>query len=214
MGKGQAETVAKLKERVRSPETVTKRLEKQLLPDKSTRSTLSLEQRLHNPFAGVLYAWQLEESVDDFVRRITPSKTTANERTPCIYICNPHIRRGERTQSESQLIPGCSDEGTDTEEGMRTVLFVKGAKERLDILADFLRGLTGMDAPSSTLTHDADTARQAAVKDILGLAGHLGVTCGKVRPARQSISKTGTGACIPYLTNSPVVDALRPPGAG
>ena len=138
------------------------------------------EQQLQNPFAGVAYAWQLGESVDDFVCRLPPATTVMDEHTPWIYICNPFIERRKKAESESQLVPGCGDEGPEAE-GSHTVLFIEGAKERLDILRGFLGGVEKMGLPRIATSHDAESARQAAASDVLGLAGHLGVTCGKVR---------------------------------
>lgn len=139
------------------------------------------EQQLHNPFAGVSYAWQLGESVDEFVHRLPPSTTEPSAHTPCIYICNPHVKRTKKAESGSQAIRGCADEGPEAEGGAHTALFVEGARERLGILAGFLSGLKKMGLSQTAASRDAQSARQVAIQDVLGLAGHLGVTCGKVR---------------------------------
>lgn len=143
------------------------------------------EQKLQNPFAGVAYAWQLGESVDDFVCRLPPATTVTDEHTPWIYICNPFIQRRKKTESGSQLVLGCGDEGPEAE-GSHTVLFMEGAGERLNILSGFLGGMAKMGLPRRATSHDAESARQAAASDVLGLAGHLGVTCGKVRHSRDT----------------------------
>lgn len=140
-----------------------------------------IEQRLQNPFAGVPYAWQLGESVEEFMLRLPPATTEASVHTPCIYICNPHAKRKKKADSGSQLIPGCGDEGPEAEDGAHTTLFVEGARERLDILAGFLGGIQKTGLSQAAVSRDAESARQAATRDVLGLAGHLGVTCGKVR---------------------------------
>lgn len=171
-----------MKQRVRQP---------QLDPITTTEATGSListvtkladtEHPLQNPFAGVPYAWQLGESIEEFIDRLPPSTTQASVHTPCIYICNPHIQRKKKAESTSQGIPGCGDEGPEAEDGVHTNIFVEGARERLELLSGFLRGLTRVDLPRAAALRDAEAARSAAARDILGLAGHLGVTCGKVR---------------------------------
>ncbi|OAA54486.1 delta-9 acyl-CoA desaturase [Niveomyces insectorum RCEF 264] len=141
---------------------------------------------LFNPFAGVSYAWQLGESVDDFVARLPPATTWKDAHTPWIYVCNPFAgRRKTRTTAQSQLIAGCEDEGPEDDKA-QTVLFVEGGKERLALLAGFLDGMAQMGLPRGAAAKEAAAAQRSAGHDILTLAGHLGVTCGKwmlfVRP--------------------------------
>lgn len=135
--------------------------------------------QVSNPFAGVSYAWQLGESVGDFVSRLPPATTVADMRTPWIYVCNPRINRRKKAAAGNQMIVGCEDEGPEAED-TQTGLFERGGRERLELLRSFLDATANMGLPRSASAAEIDRARRSAVSDILGLASHLGVTCGKV----------------------------------
>ncbi|UZP42446.1 hypothetical protein NXS19_010262 [Fusarium pseudograminearum] len=95
---------------------------------------------LHNPYAGVHYAWQLTETVDEFLTRMPPRTTDITEDTPWIFICNPYIARVEKSLAQNQHSKGNEDEAPE-EEGSKTELVVEGGLERLEILSKFLEGV-------------------------------------------------------------------------
>lgn len=110
-------------------------LNPQLLQQKAfvTRSAMSSTSsptaHLHNPYAGVPYAWQLTESVGDFLARLPPSTTAQTEDRPWIFICNPYIARGRpKAQAQNQNVRGGEDEAPE-EEGTRLPLFVQGGSK-------------------------------------------------------------------------------------
>ena len=128
------------------------------------------------------YECQPGEAIGNFLRRLPPATTVKDERTPWVYVRNPSIGRPRRPGTGSQLVPGCEDEGPEAE-GSHVLHFVGAARERLDLLRSFLDGIARMGVlgvPGAAAQRDMEFARQSAAKDILGLAGRLGVTCGKV----------------------------------
>ncbi|KAF2661741.1 DUF1917-domain-containing protein, partial [Lophiostoma macrostomum CBS 122681] len=62
---------------------------------------------LHNIYAGQFDAYQLHESIDDFIKRLPPLTTTI-ELCPWIWAANPHPRgrdRSGRAKVQEELIP-------------------------------------------------------------------------------------------------------------
>lgn len=106
----------------------------------------------------------------------------ADAYTPWIYACNPFVQRKEKATAGNQKIAGCEDEGPESEDA-QTELFEQAGKERLELLKDFLDGTANMGLSGRATTAAIDHARRSAVRDILSLAGQLGVSCGKVRRA-------------------------------
>lgn len=135
---------------------------------------------LHNPYAGVPYAWQLTETVDDFLSRLPPATTTQTPETPWIYICNPYIPRVPKSESLNQTSKGNEDEGPE-QDGSRLDVVIEGGMERLAILGNFVRELPKFGRPPSTTEREKNKERSQATLDILHLA-HVGkVRAGKVR---------------------------------
>jgi hypothetical protein len=133
---------------------------------------------LHNPYAGRLYAWQLTETVDDFLVRLPPETTPLADGVPWIYICNPFIPRREKVSSESQSVQGCEDEGPEDDES-QVLLFKEGGMERLGILSDYIQNARSSRKAKPAIVHDINKERDDAVRDILALAYTLRVRCGK-----------------------------------
>ncbi|KOS18149.1 UPF0696 protein C11orf68 -like protein [Escovopsis weberi] len=127
---------------------------------------------LHNPYAGVPFAWQLTETVQDFLERLPPATTDWTPLCPWIYICNPFIRRVPRDQGENQLSKGNEDEAP-TEEGSRLLYVTEGALERLHILADVIGRIEGSGAQKFAVAKAVEKERSRAALDILHLA-HVG----------------------------------------
>ena len=174
----------------------------------STSKPSPSSQTLHNPFAGLPYAWQLTETVAAFLARLPPQTIRQLEEgapiatdedgdgagganpdaVPWIFICNPFIgptRRAGRAGS-TVAIRGCEDEGPE-DDAAQVARFVQGGAARLELLAASLAHYTtGGGGSTSGLPRNAAAARemakdrQLAVDDTLMLAQALHVRCGKV----------------------------------
>lgn len=135
---------------------------------------------LHNPYAGVPYAWQLTETVDKFLSRLPPATTAQTPETPWIYICNPYVPRVPKSESLSQTSRGNEDEGPE-QEGSRLDVVIEGGMERLELLGTFVQELPKFGKPPSTTEREKNKERSQAALDILHLA-HVGkVRAGKAR---------------------------------
>jgi hypothetical protein len=147
-------------------------------PHKQAKTHTTRMGLLHNPYEGVRYAWQLEETVDAFLARLPPSTTRVTANEFWIYICNPFIPLEPKSQSANQYVPGCEDEApleSDTKLGM----FIQGGMERLRLLSDFISKTTSMARTKNIAAREINKERALAVTQILDLAHHLHVRCGK-----------------------------------
>ncbi|KAM0285487.1 hypothetical protein ACHAQH_001437 [Verticillium albo-atrum] len=142
------------------------------------RKNLQTVSKLHNPYAGIPYAWQLTETIDDFLSRLPPATTEASEEVPWIFVCNPYIPRKARAEAQNQRIRGNEDEAPE-EEGTQLGTAVEGGTERLHILTNFLMGLERTNKAKGVKTREANKERKAAVEDILKLAHACRVRAGK-----------------------------------
>lgn len=136
--------------------------------------------QLHNPYAGILYAWQLAETVEDFLKRLPP-ETTTSDQVPWIFICNPYIPRVGKRQSDKVQMKGKEndDEGPD-EEGANVQTVVQGGEERLELVRDLLDKAAQTKMAKSTMEREANKERRQAAADILTLAHACKVRAGKV----------------------------------
>ena len=135
--------------------------------------------QLHNPYDGCHYAWQLTETVDEFLARLPPASTRASEDIPWIYICNPHVPRKPKSEAQNQLSRGNEDEGTE-EAGSNLGVASEGAMARLHLLSEFIRGALEYGGGSAAAMNDVAEQKREAVTDILNLAWNCKVRCGKV----------------------------------
>ncbi|EEY23609.1 conserved hypothetical protein [Verticillium alfalfae VaMs.102] len=142
------------------------------------RKKLKTASKLHNPYAGVPYAWQLTETIDDFLSRLPPATTEASGEVPWIFVCNPYISRKARPDAQSRSSRGNEDEAPE-EEGTQLARAVEGGTERLHILTSFLGGLELTAKTKTVKTREANKERKAAVEDVLKLAHACRVRSGK-----------------------------------
>lgn len=147
-------------------------------PGKQARVTATRAGHLHNPYEGVRYAWQLDETVDAFLARLPPSTTRVTADDHWIYICNPFVPLEPKSQSANQHVSGCEDEAP-LEHDTELDLFIQGGMERLHLLSDFIGKAKSMAKTKSIATREIKGERALAVTQILGLAHHLHVRCGK-----------------------------------
>ncbi|KAF5022757.1 hypothetical protein F66182_5172 [Fusarium sp. NRRL 66182] len=133
---------------------------------------------LHNPYAGVHYAWQLTETVDEFLARLPPKTTDITEDTPWIFICNPYIPRLDKSMAQNQLSRGNEDEAPE-EEGSKTALVMEAGLERLELVAKFNEGIKKSNKVLSTQEREMNREKRQASEDILNLAHAAKVRAGK-----------------------------------
>ncbi|KAF4911583.1 UPF0696 protein C11orf68-like protein [Colletotrichum viniferum] len=125
--------------------------------------------KLHNPYAGVPYAWQLTETLSDFLNRLPPETTEGTADVPWIFICNPFIPRKSRFLAQNQLSRGNEDEAPE-EAGSQLNTLVEGGTERLRILGNFVDGIHRTKKSATAKLSEINHEKKQAVKDVLSLA--------------------------------------------
>ncbi|KAF7899378.1 uncharacterized protein EAF01_008591 [Botrytis porri] len=61
---------------------------------------------LYNPYAGQACAWQLDESINDFLRRLPPRTTELTPSTPWIFVTNPFRKAPKGIAVNDEAPPG------------------------------------------------------------------------------------------------------------
>jgi hypothetical protein len=136
---------------------------------------------LHNPYEGVPYAWQVTETIDQFLERLPPGTTTSDQ-VPWIFICNPYIPRIGKRQSDQDQVKGRdNDNEAPDEEGANVQIVVEGGEERLQLVRDLLQKASQTNMTQAAKEREAKKERRQAVSDILHLAHAYKVRAGKVR---------------------------------
>ncbi|KAH0441875.1 hypothetical protein CcaCcLH18_01735 [Colletotrichum camelliae] len=125
--------------------------------------------KLHNPYAGVPYAWQLTETVNDFLNRLPPETTEGTDEVPWIFICNPFIPRKNKFLAKNQSSKGNEDEAPE-EDGSQLNTLVEGGTERLRILRNFVDGIHKTKRSTTAKLLEINYEKKQAVKDVLALA--------------------------------------------
>ncbi|KAE9572388.1 hypothetical protein CGMCC3_g11372 [Colletotrichum fructicola] len=134
--------------------------------------------KLHNPYAGVPYAWQLTETLSDFLNRLPPETTEGTADVPWIFICNPFIARKSRFLAQNQFSRGNEDEAPE-EDGSQLNTLVEGGTERLRILGNFVDGIHRTKKSATAKLSEINHEKKQAVKDVLSLAHACKVRSGK-----------------------------------
>lgn len=137
------------------------------------------QSRLHNPYDGIPYAYQLTETVDAFLTRLPPQTTDQSPHVPWIFICNPYIPRVDKRLSDSQLSKGNEDEAPG-EEGSNLGLVTEGGMERLHLVTSFAEKARKSGKTASSAERDITKERKQATEDILNLAHAGKIRTGKV----------------------------------
>ncbi|OTA99492.1 hypothetical protein M426DRAFT_325088 [Hypoxylon sp. CI-4A] len=133
---------------------------------------------LHNPYAGMEYAWQLTETIEDFLERVPPASTDETPENPWIWVCNPYINRKKKGSADNQKIRGGEDEAPE-EEGADLPSVVEGGMERLHFASEFINACKRTGNQPALITRECRKAGVDAAKDILDLAKAHHVRCGK-----------------------------------
>ncbi|KAL7790358.1 DUF1917 domain-containing protein [Trichoderma ceciliae] len=177
---GDDETASHLLQRVADFDADDWAQQQRVHPGRPLRQTDSIEEasRLHNPYAGISYAWQLTETIDHFLSRLPPSTTDQTLEVPWIFICNPYIPRVHKLDSQSQFSKGNEDEAPE-EEGSRTGIVAQGGLERLHLVSKFIEGMQRSGRARSIVEKEIRKEQKQAVDDILSLARLAKVRTGK-----------------------------------
>ncbi|KAK7992295.1 hypothetical protein PG996_012692 [Apiospora saccharicola] len=134
--------------------------------------------QLHNPYSGYKYAWQLDETVDKFLKRLPPATTNESEVCPWIFICNPYIDRKHKSLAQNQHVRGSEDEAPE-DELSDIPRFIEGGSERLSMVAEFSNFMRKSSKSRAVITREVNKAGRDAAGEILDLALNLHVKCGK-----------------------------------
>ncbi|KAL0939457.1 DNA polymerase ii large subunit-like protein [Colletotrichum truncatum] len=176
---GDEEMIAGLESRVTSFNVAQWMKEMQAAQlDRIVKSEPYDSRTLHNPYAGIPFAWQLTETVEDFLARLPPETTEGSNELPWIFICNPYIRRKGKLFAQNQLSRGNEDEAPE-EEGSQLTTLIDGGTERLEILSKFMNGIQKTSKSMALRSREIDLEKRRAVQDVLALAHACRVRAGK-----------------------------------
>ncbi|RFU73543.1 hypothetical protein TARUN_8705 [Trichoderma arundinaceum] len=178
---GDDETTSQLLQRVAEFDVDDWAQQQRVHPGRPQRQRDSTEEasHLHNAYAGISYAWQLTETIDNFLSRLPPSTTDQTPEVPWIFICNPYIPRVHRLESQSQFSKGNEDEAPE-EEGSKTGIVAQGGLERLQLVSKFIEGIQRMGKSKSFVEKEIRKEQKQAIDDILNLAYLAKVRTGKL----------------------------------
>ncbi|GAP89846.1 putative DUF1917-domain-containing protein [Rosellinia necatrix] len=143
-----------------------------------SESNLKSSSHLHNPWAGDPYAWQLTESVDEFLGRLPPDTTVVTPSHAWIWVCNPYIKRKSKGAADNQRVRGGEGEIPE-DEGADLPKLMQAGEERLHFASAFINQFQQPGMCQALVARESEKAGMDAAKDILELAKGLRVTCGK-----------------------------------
>ncbi|RYP92552.1 hypothetical protein DL770_001310 [Monosporascus sp. CRB-9-2] len=162
----------------------------------TTSAAATPTTRLHNPYAGVRYARQLDETIEAFLARLPPASTPATAALPWIYIYNP-LRSGRRPSQNGNrdrshvVVRGAEDEAP-LERGADLRTFCEGGMERLHLATQFIEQCRGSGMARAFVARECRKAGADAAREVLDLAHALRVRCGKwmLFPSVKDVNKT------------------------
>ncbi|KAI2602956.1 DUF1917-domain-containing protein [Hypoxylon fragiforme] len=132
-------------------------------------ATVVDRSQLHNPYAGLEYAWQLTETIEEFVVRVPPATTDVTPESRWIWVCNPYIRRKSKREASNQMIRGGEDEAPE-EQGADLPSVVEGGMARLHFASEFIDVCKNSGGNPNFVRRECQKAGTDAAKDILDLA--------------------------------------------
>nr|CAD60716.1 unnamed protein product [Podospora anserina] len=166
---GSPKTVSRLKSRVAayntpsywsSQEARTKLITSRITPSESTSQSPLASGRLHNTYAHIPHAaYQLTESIPQFLARLPPATTNCRFGLEWIFIANPYLP--PRPPSDHDR-------------------FMRAGRERLDLFKSFIDKTTAAypNSPLVAKRHIA-VARKETIEDLKQLAVECRETSGK-----------------------------------
>jgi hypothetical protein len=119
---------------------------------------------LYNPQEGQPGAWQLSETIEDFLARLPPATTDWRPRMDWIWVANPYRSSGPKSELDE---------------------FRQGGAERLALFAKFEKMATttaksaGGGRSLASLQRDVADHRRETIADLRALAGRYNVITGK-----------------------------------
>jgi hypothetical protein len=134
---------------------------------------------LHNPYAGISYAWQLTETVDQFLARCPPATTQGNPHQPWIYICNPYIPRKHKSDAQNQKSNGNEDEAPEEEDAQLSALLGKGT-EMLQLLNDEKANIGSSGKNKGMIAREIKNKENECARELQVLAYKCRIRTGKV----------------------------------
>jgi hypothetical protein len=176
---GDAKTREELEERTRSLD-IEKWFENHTpsLTTEADANNGSTDPRAHmrNPYEGLVQARQLSESVDEFLKRLVPSKTIQSPEIPWIRIANPFLpHKKEKTIDDDVL-----DEGPLLGDSNFQNFIAKGKTvlQELRVAINEVKNLAGLSVEQRYQA--TCKPREEAVEAVKSAAKEHGVTGGKV----------------------------------
>ncbi|KAF5876384.1 putative dna polymerase ii large subunit-like protein [Botrytis fragariae] len=127
---------------------------------------------LYNPYAGQACAWQLDESIDDFLRRLPPRTTEISQSIPWIFVTNPFRKAPKGIAVNDEAPPS---EHTDW------ARCVTEGNRLLDELITIRNTIERENSKKSTVAIDRmiNKEKEIIVQKILDTAIDCGCTSGK-----------------------------------
>ncbi|MCJ1362237.1 hypothetical protein MMC16_001339 [Acarospora aff. strigata] len=141
---------------------------------KDKRAGKTPTANLYNPYKGLLYARQLEETVPEFLERLPPLTTPASTNGPWIFIANPYSPKRPLDEDRAGL----------TTAGEAILSTFSATKATLETQT------TGL--PKSTLTKKLTQERKAVQEALLAAAAEHNCTSGKwmLFPMPENLART------------------------
>ncbi|PQE07933.1 dna polymerase ii large subunit protein [Rutstroemia sp. NJR-2017a WRK4] len=135
-------------------------------------STLKESTELHNPYAGQPCAWQLGETIPEFLQRLPPDTTLRSDSIPWIYVANPFRKARGAIAANEEAPPG---------EGSRWSEFVERATTLLNNLRRIRHEIEKANEgeAASTITRIFNKEKENIVQEILDTAIETRCTTGK-----------------------------------
>ncbi|KAI9745997.1 MAG: hypothetical protein M1818_000678 [Claussenomyces sp. TS43310] len=133
---------------------------------------------LYNPYEGSVFGRQLDESVDDFLKRLPPATNQVSDTIPWIRIANPYTTRESLSPDASANNAG---EEAPQEESSRWASFVTTGNIVLRHLAQARKNyeVEFASQPAMRRTRALNSERDQAVKKIQELAAEKHCVAGK-----------------------------------
>ncbi|KAF7943129.1 hypothetical protein EAE96_011071 [Botrytis aclada] len=127
---------------------------------------------LYNPYAGQVCAWQLDESIEDFLRRLPPRTTEITQSTPWIFVTNPFRKAPKGIAVNDEAPPG---------ENSNWARCVIEGNRLLDELITIRNTIEKENSKKSTVAIDrmVNKEKEIIVQKILDTAIDCGCTSGK-----------------------------------
>lgn len=138
------------------------------------------EAQLSNPYQGLSYARQLEETAEVFLQRLPPSRTPLSQETPWIFVANP-FRMVEKRIKEEDKGTDLAVEGPPDDESEWSKFVVRGNKllEKLKVVENEINK-DNFGKAKGIITKKINVERDKIVEEILDAAVKLHCTSGKV----------------------------------